>query len=312
MEPRAHHVLIGLFTVITLGSALLFALWLGKSSVDRDYAWYEIRFNRAVSGLSEGNAVQYSGIEVGDVVRLRLDPRDPRQVRALVRVYSDVPVKQDTRASLALANITGSMNVQLSGGTPESPRLAGARDDPPLIQAEPSPLSSLLANSEELFTQVDRLLTNANRLLSEENAASLTRTLGNLEVLSEALVDQRDAFGDAMTRFGQAGEEIEASLESVSHLGETANVLLDEEGRTTLQSARRAMQSLEATTARLDSLTARHEASLGRGLQGVGELDPAMRELHATLRALNRLVRRLEENPADALLGRDEIQEFTP
>ncbi|WP_280549686.1 MlaD family protein [Halomonas sp. 11-S5] len=312
MEPRAHHVLIGLFTVITLGSALLFALWLGKSSVDRDYAWYEVGFNRAVSGLSEGNAVQYSGIEVGDVVRLRLDPRDPRQVRALIRVYSDVPIKQDTRASLALANITGTMNIQLLGGTPQSPRLEGDRDDPPLIQAEPSPLSSLLSNSEELFAQVDRLLTNANQLLSEENAERLTRTLGNLEVVSQALVDQRAALGEAMARFGQAGEQLEASLESVSRLGETANGLLDEEGRATLQSARRAMQSLEATTARLDRLTARHEGSLARGLQGVGELDPAMRELHATLRALNRLVRRLEENPADALLGRDAIQEFTP
>ncbi|TDR56277.1 phospholipid/cholesterol/gamma-HCH transport system substrate-binding protein [Halomonas ventosae] len=312
MEPRAHHVLIGLFTVITLGSALLFALWLGKSSVDRDYDWYEVGFNRAVSGLSEGNAVQYSGIEVGDVVRLRLDPRDPRQVRALIRVYSDVPIKQDTRASLALANITGTMNIQLSGGTPRSPRLQGNRADPPLIQAEPSPLSSLLSNSEELFAQVDRLLTNANRLLSEENAESLTRTLGNLEVVSRSLVDQRDALGEAMARFGQVGEQLEASLESVSTLGETANGLLDEEGRATLQSARRAMQSLEATTARLDGLTARHEGSLARGLQGVGELDPAMRELHAALRALNRLVRRIEENPADALLGRDAIQEFTP
>ncbi|CAM3583208.1 MlaD family protein [Halomonas lysinitropha] len=312
MEPRAHHVLIGLFTVITLGSALLFALWLGKSSVDRDYSWYEIRFNRAVSGLSEGNAVQYSGIEVGDVVRLRLDPRDPRQVRALVRVYSDVPIKQDTRASLALANITGTMNIQLSGGTPESERLTGGRDDPPLIQAEPSPLSSLLNNSEELFAQVDRLLTSANRLLSEENAESLTRSLGNLEILSEALVDQRAVLGESMTRFGQASAQLEASLQSFSRLGETANGLLDDEGRATLRSARQAMQSLESTTARLDRLTASHEGSLARGLQGVGELDPAMRELHAALRALNRLVRRIEENPADALLGRDDIQEFTP
>ena len=34
METRAHHVLIGLFTVIVVVSALLFGLWLAKSSVD--------------------------------------------------------------------------------------------------------------------------------------------------------------------------------------------------------------------------------------------------------------------------------------
>ncbi|MDT8878726.1 MlaD family protein [Halomonas saccharevitans] len=312
MEPRAHHVLIGLFTVITLGSALLFALWLGKSSVDRDYAWYEIGFNRDVGGLSEGNAVLYSGIEVGDVVRLRLDPQDPRRVRALIRVDSEVPIKQDTRASLALANITGTKNLQLSGGSPQSPRLTGDRGDPPLIQAEPSPLSSLLSGSEALFAKVDRLLTNANRLLSDRNTESLTRTLGHLETLSGTLVDQRDSVGEAMTGIGRASEQLTTTLQRFDRLGERANRLLDDQGAAALQDARGAMQSLAAIAARFDRLTARHEGSLDRGLQGVGELDPAMRELHATLRTLNRLIQRLEENPAETLLGRDEIQEFRP
>lgn len=312
MEPRAHHVVIGLFTVLTLGSALLFALWLGTSNLDRDYAWYEVGFDRAVSGLAEGNAVLYSGIEVGNVVELRLDPRDPRHVRALIRVYSDIPVKQDTQASLALANITGTMNIQLLGGTPASPRLEGNRENPPLIQAEPSPLSSLLSSSEELFLQVDTLLTHANRLLSEKNAESLTRILGNLEVLSRTLVDRRNAIDQGLAGFRQAGVQAEEGLASLTRLGETANRLLDTEGRQILARADRAMRSLETTTTRLDRLTENHEGSLARGLQGVGELDPAMRELHAALRALNRLMRRLEENPADALLGRDSIQEFTP
>lgn len=312
MEPRAHHVLIGLFTVLTLGGALLFALWLGTSSVDRDYAWYEVGFDRAVSGLAEGNTVQYSGIEVGNVVELRLDPEDPRHVRALIRVYSHIPVKQDTQASLALANITGSMNIQLLGGTPASPRLEGNRENPPLIQAEPSPLTSLLSSSEELFAQVDTLMNNANRLLSEENAESLTRILGNLEVVSRTMVDRRDSIDQGMTGFGQAGVKAEEGLANFSRLGETATRLLDTEGRQILARADRAMQSLEATTVRLNRLTENHEGSLARGLQGVGELDPAMRELHAALRALNRLVRRIEENPADALMGRDSIQEFTP
>lgn len=312
MEPRAHHVLIGLFTVITLGSALLFALWLGKSSVDRDYAWYEIGFNRDVGGLSEGNAVLYSGIEVGDVVRLRLDPEDPRRVRALIRVDSEVPIRQDTRASLALANITGSKQLQLSGGSPQSPRLEGDRDDPPLIQAEPSPLSSLLSGSEALITKLDRLLTNANRLLSEQNAEHLTRTLAHLETLSGSLVAQRDALGEAMTGIGRAGEQATATLARFARLGERADRLLDEEGTAALQDAGAAMRSLSATAARLDRLTERHAGSLDRGLQGIGALDPAMRELHAALRALNRLLQRLEENPAETLLGGDEIQEFRP
>ena len=97
METRAHHVLIGLFTVLRR-RRLLFALWLGKSSMDREYNYYEISFNRAVSGLSNGSAVEYSGIKVGDVEALWLEPDDPRKVRARIRIYSGTPIKQDTRA----------------------------------------------------------------------------------------------------------------------------------------------------------------------------------------------------------------------
>ncbi|HCW94701.1 MAG TPA: MCE family protein, partial [Pseudomonas sp.] len=113
METRAHHVLIGLFTVLVVGGALLFALWLGKSSIDREYEYYEVGFNRAVSGLSTGSSVEYSGIKVGDVERLWLEPDDPRKVRARIRVYAGTPIRQDTRARLALANITGAMVIQL-------------------------------------------------------------------------------------------------------------------------------------------------------------------------------------------------------
>ena len=92
METRAHHVLIGLFTVIVVAGALLFGLWLAKSSVDTEFKDYEVVFNEAVSGLSRGSPVQYSGIKVGDVISLRLDPKDPRRVLARIRLAGDTPV----------------------------------------------------------------------------------------------------------------------------------------------------------------------------------------------------------------------------
>ncbi|WP_254774113.1 MlaD family protein [Marinobacter sp. AC-23] len=73
MEPKAHHVIIGLFTLIAVAAALMFALWLAKSSADREWAYYEIVFDHAVSGLAKGNPVLYTGVEVGDVLGLQLD-----------------------------------------------------------------------------------------------------------------------------------------------------------------------------------------------------------------------------------------------
>ena len=86
METKAHHVLIGSFVLIISAAFISVVLWLGKASIDSDYAYYEVVFNDEVSGLNPGSAVEYSGIKVGDVVNLRLDPNDPRVVRVRIVV----------------------------------------------------------------------------------------------------------------------------------------------------------------------------------------------------------------------------------
>jgi phospholipid/cholesterol/gamma-HCH transport system substrate-binding protein len=136
MEPRAHHFLIGLFTIVTAAAALTFVLWLGKTSNEREWAWYEVAFDDTVGGLSEGNPVLYNGVNVGDVVSLRLVRENPGKVRVPVRVDATIPMHEDTRASLVLANITGSMSIEFSGGSQNSPLLIGSRDIPPIIDAQ--------------------------------------------------------------------------------------------------------------------------------------------------------------------------------
>ncbi|WP_417548582.1 MlaD family protein [Marinobacter segnicrescens] len=312
MEPRAHHVLIGLFTVVTIAAILLFALWLGDSQGNREYTWYEIGFRQGVSGLSEGSPVQYSGIEVGNVAELRLDPENPSHVLALVRVYEDVPVRENTKASLSLANITGAMTIQLSGGTADSKILKGDRRNPPYIQAEPSQLSALMSNSESLFQRADDFLTNANQFLSEENADNLTAALENLRTASDSLVSETENLNRALVAVYEAAARAEQTFERYERLGNYLDELLEQEGQPMLASARSAAESLEQATIRIDTLVADNEGSVGQGLQSLGELAPVMQELETTLRNLRRLTQRLEEDPGKALLGQDPIQEVSP
>ncbi|MFN2359686.1 MAG: MlaD family protein [Marinobacter sp.] len=312
MEPRAHHVLIGLFTLVFLASAMVFALWLGKTSSDREYAWYEVVFDRGVSGLSEGSPVKYSGIEVGDVSELSLDPEDPRNVRAIIRVDSEVPIKEDTRAGLALTNITGSMSIELEGGNPDSRTLEGNRNAPPSIYAEPSAFSTLMSSSEKLFAKLDELMTNANAMVTPDNARHLKRSLENLDTISTGLLEQRDELSRLVASFDQLSGQTENTLETFRRFGVTANSMLDNEGRQLFTTAQSAMNSLETTTTRLEEITARNEGSLDQGMQGIGELTPAMRELRHTLRSLNSVIYRFEDDPAGLLLGRDPIREFEP
>lgn len=312
METRAHHVLIGLFTVIAVGCALLFALWLGKSSMDREYSYYDIGFSQAVSGLSSGSSVEYSGIKVGDVTELWLEPDDPRKVRARIRVYGGTPIKTDTQARLALANITGSMVIQLHGGTPEAPRLEGDRDEPPLIVADPSSLSALLENGEDLMSNINNLLLSANQIFSEENTTRLSRTLEHLETATSVLSEQRGDLAQTLQQFNQLSQQANTVMGELSSLTRNANGLLDDQGRSVLTSAAQSMNTLDQATARLDKLLEDNEGALNNGMQGFNELGPAINELRTTLGALRRVTQRLEDNPSGFLLGRDKLQEFNP
>jgi phospholipid/cholesterol/gamma-HCH transport system substrate-binding protein len=305
MEPRAHHVLIGLFTVLTLGAALLFALWLNKAGADRGFTDYEVIFNETVSGLSQGSAVQYSGIKVGDVISLGLDPDDPRTVRARIRIVGHTPIKQDTRARLSITGITGLAVIQLHGGSPQSPPLQGQDGQPGIIVADRSPLSRLMSDGEDLVVNITRLLNRANRMLSRENAERVSRTLDNLEQASAGLAGQRDELSEALRQAGAATRE-------AAELMRNANRLLDGQGSQMLASAERLMASLERSSGTLEQLLAGNRSALDSGLQGLGDLGPAIGELRDTLGALRSFSQRLERDPTGYLLRNDSIKEFQP
>lgn len=312
MEPRAHHVLIGLFTVIVAGAALLFALWLGKSYKDVDLRHYTVIFSETVRGLTKGSAVQYSGIKVGDVVDLSLDPQDPGKVRARIRVDSTIPIHQDTRAKLVLTGITGTVVIALSGGTPDSPPLIAKDGKDPVIVAIPSAISQLLANSDNLTTNLTELVMNAKAILSPETAQSLNKTLASLEQVANAMADQKDDVSALLKSLTAASRQATVALQQASDLVRTTDGLVKNQGAGALSSAQRAMVSLEKTTASINEIVRKNKSSINGGLQGLNEIGPALQELRNTLASMHTMIRRLEENPANYLLGREKIQEFRP
>ncbi|MBK5509495.1 MULTISPECIES: MlaD family protein [unclassified Pseudomonas] len=312
METRAHHVLIGLFTVIVVAGALLFGLWLAKSSVDTEFKDYEIVFNEAVSGLSKGSAVQYSGIKVGDVVTLRLDPKDPRRVLARIRLGGETPIKEDTQAKLALTGITGTSIIQLSGGTPQSPKLRGKDGELPTIVAAPSPIARLLNDSNDLMAGVNTLMHNANQMFSAENVERISNTLEHLEQTTGTIADQRGDIRQAMQQLASIGKQASATLEQTTALMRNANGLLNDQGKQMFGNAGQAMKSLEQSTATINKLLTTNQDSLNSGMQGLNGLAPAVRELRDTLTSLRAISQRLEANPSGYLLGSDKNKEFTP
>ncbi len=312
METRAHHVLIGLFTVIVVTAALLFGLWLAKSSADKDFQDYEVVFNQAVTGLSQGAAVQYNGIKVGDVTRLKLDPADPRRVLARIRVAADAPVKQDTHAKLALTGLTGLSIIQLSGGSPQSPALRRRDGKVGVIIADASPLAKLLAGGEDLMLNINDVVARASHLLSSANMQHINATLEHLDQMTGAVAAQRDDIRQLLQQLALASRNANATLAQTEQLVRNANGLVNGPGKSALESMQTSMASLQRATASIDRLLSDNRQGLNSGLRGVSELGPALIELRQTLESLQNISRKLDDNPGRYLLGRDQTKEFKP
>ena len=320
METRAHHILIGLFTLFTLVAAVAFSLWMAQAATQREYAFYEVVFNRAVSGLSTGSRVEFSGLEVGNVVEMRLDPDDPRQVLALIRVDQEIPIREDTQAKLGLANITGSMTLQLYGSSPDSPRLTTSEQDPAQIAAAPSPIDSLLSDGEAVVSNVSRLLNNLNTLFEEDSAERINRIIANTDAITAGLAEAQpqitNALDDSVTQLNRLTTQATTTLENIDTLSQSANQLLEEDSRRLLQSARQAAEELTATSEQWRQLLDRNAPGMTTSVNNIAassaELPAILQELQATLANLNRISRHLEENPGDFIFGGEQIKEFRP
>jgi len=306
METKAHHVLIGAFTLLVIVAGVFFALWLAKTSVSRQYHYYDIVFTEAVTGLSRGGAVQYNGIQVGEVAQLKLDPHDPRKVLARIRVASDTPIKVDTTAKLGLLGLTGVAFIQLTGGKPDSALLLPTPDNQvPKIPSESSALTQLLSSGADIITSINGILNKANVLLSQDNIEHISRTLAHLDQATGAIADERADIRNLLQQASAASKELNDTLKNT-------NALVSNQGKATLESAHAALASLQHTSDTLDKLLNENRGSLQSGLQGVAELGPALRELRGTLKDVRELTNKLQSNPAGYILGRDKPKAFDP
>ncbi len=212
METRAHYILIGLFTVAVAAGAMWFVLWLAESGPTEETRFYDIVFRQAVTGLASGNRVLYNGIPVGLVKRIQIDPDDPGQVIARVQVTASTPIRQDTRAELILANITGASEIQLLGGSAQSPPLERVDGSVPTITARRSQIARLSEVLTEVLDDTSLLLENSNRLLSRENTANLARSLENLDRFTGTLAGQSEAMRRGVESLSRVSARVERLL----------------------------------------------------------------------------------------------------
>ena len=100
MENERHYFRVGLFVLGGALLALIFTLWL-TTKPDDQYQRYRIRFAESVSGLSNGSAVKFRGVSVGNVESIVIDPSDSR----LIQVGNSGAAKRPKRADRPRAHL---------------------------------------------------------------------------------------------------------------------------------------------------------------------------------------------------------------
>ncbi len=199
MERNANYALVGLISALLVMALLVFIVWLAGSGFSKSYDLYDVIFEGPVRGLSQGGEVHFNGIKVGDVKKIALDPADPRQVIARIRVTSDVPIRQDSYATLEPQGITGVNFIQITAGTTSKPLLKDVSPpgQVPRIPSKKDAFSDLLAGGSAIVGKALESLDRVNRVLSDKNIKSVGGTLSNVEAVTAELREHKSIIADA-------------------------------------------------------------------------------------------------------------------
>ncbi|WP_293801048.1 MlaD family protein [uncultured Bosea sp.] len=204
MQSRAAHALIGLATLVVL--AALFGLGYWFSRGQGDTIDVKVVFNGKVSGLGRGSNVLFNGLRVGEVRDIDIEPDNPRQIYAILKINQSAPLRVDTSVRLEAQGLAGIVAVQLRGGSPTAAPLTVAPGQAlPTITAESS--ESIFEKVASIAKGIDEALVGIDAAI-QANAAPVTEKIKSMEDLSATLSGNSSKVDKFMQSVTSAAEAI--------------------------------------------------------------------------------------------------------
>ena len=264
---------------------------------------YEIYFDGSVSGLSEGGPVRYLGVEVGRVMRIRIDPRSANRVQVIADIDATTPISERTLAQLSLQGITGLLYIDLQQQRADDTgrrMLAGVPSERyPVIRSAHSDFDLFLSSLPELTARLNGLVDRiATRAVGQENrrpgamvanldkaAAELPHSAGNLRPLVDKL---RATLDDA-----------DQVIDNIHGATQTASVDIV----AAVQKLRATSDNLARASGRLDAFVAddNREQLTGFVRADLPQIELLLRDSRAAAQEIRDLSRSLRDNPSQLL-----------
>ena len=303
METKAHHAIVGFFVVFLTVSGVMLSLWLSGAALDREFREYDVVFDGAVRGLRPASEVRFNGIQVGEVTELGLNPDNPGQVIARIRVNVETPVKSDSEAQLEPQGLTGLSYIQISAGSPDAERLESRPGDrAPRIYATQAQIEQLVEGGESLLESAQLSFVRIGRLLSDENLESMTNTLNHIETITGHLAERELLITEAraaLTSVQQAGADVSTAAAAMQQFAQvTERYVVDDLTPATLDTAAAAQEVDRTAVETYDALVAIRPGLEEFSEDGLTQLTATLRDLRSLVATLERVALELESDPA--------------
>ncbi len=178
MITRGQRVRLAVFLIVIVALLAAFlGIVGGRRLLERRTPYVVAYRGTSISGLQIGGTVRYQGVDVGTVEDIRFSTTDIRTVLVSISVREGTPVRTDVKAMLIPVGITGLMQIELSGGSNDTPPA------PPgfTIEGGQSVLERILAPAETIATKLDTILGNISQLMSAENQAHFNNIVRNVD-----------------------------------------------------------------------------------------------------------------------------------
>ncbi len=296
MERNANFGLIGLATVSLFLGLLVFIVWLAGAQFSKTYTLYDIAFVGPVQDFSEGAAVKFNGIKVGEVTRIALEKANPKMVIARVRLDADVPIRQDSIASLEPQGLTGVSHVEITAGTATRPLRKDITPEGqvPRIASRSSAISDLLNGSGTVLSAAVDSLNRINRLLSDRNIATIETTFNNIRDVSDQAAHQKVLLSDADATL----KAVTAAAQSLQGMTDRGKVLLDGDAKRAVRKAADAAEQIAAVATETRAMEAGLRApAQDFATRGLPKLTAAILSLQEAAQSLKRLTDEAQQSP---------------
>ncbi len=267
---KAQKLRLGVFlaaglTVLVGGMIVLAGMKLGEKRDRYVVRWRDAQVS--LSGLEVGSPVKYSGIRVGRVDSVRIDPADVGVILVEVSLDHRTPVAEDSKANLGSQGITGLKYIELSRGSSR----ARVRKPGEEIPAGSSLFDELASQAGDIARKVDSVLDRVNDLtgadMKQRVSAVLDRSAELLTTVNATLSENRESLKKLAERLSSSADQVEALSAELAGSARRANKLLDE-ATLLVRNARATPERLNAVLEQGAAVLAESRAVLGpEGLQ---------------------------------------------